>query len=171
MSDPQGDLIEWSIETSPDVGSTSTIGDTNGSKNCTISGLQHETTYTWFVNATDSYNWTNETFTFTTLKSTNIDFGLFQHSVLDWFLTPYKTYFDEAIWLILFACVIGLSWALSKNLTAVMTSILITFACYGATNAFLNEPQYSLFFSIIAIASMAGAIFAFIKSMKGDKRG
>jgi hypothetical protein len=64
ISDPEGDLISWTIQTSPNVGSSSGNGQTNGTKTCTISGLQYSTTYYWFVNATDpsgsgvtTHNW------------------------------------------------------------------------------------------------------------------
>lgn len=68
ISDPEGDDINWSIETSPDIGSNSATYDSNGTKTCSVSGLQYDTTYTWFVNATDvgSDEWTNVTYQFTT---------------------------------------------------------------------------------------------------------
>jgi hypothetical protein len=64
ISDPEGNLINWNIQTSPAVGSSSGSGQTNGTKTCTISGLQYSTTYYWYVNATDpsgsgqtTHNW------------------------------------------------------------------------------------------------------------------
>ena len=68
VEDPQGDSFNWSIETSPDVGFSSGIGEFNGTKTCFIFNLNYDTTYTWFVNTTDmgSGNWTNETYSFTT---------------------------------------------------------------------------------------------------------
>jgi hypothetical protein len=167
MNDPQGDLIEWSIESSPDIGSTSTIGGTNGTKNCTVSGLAHETTYTWYVNATDGYNWTREVYTFTTKDSNDFDFRLFQHSVPSWLLNPFESYFGSVIWVMLFSIVIGVSWGLSKDLIAVLATTLITFACFGASNAFLAAPEYSLFFSVITITAIAGALVTFVISTKG----
>ncbi len=66
INDPEGDTFNWTIETSPDVGSNSANGASNGSKTCSISGLSHNTLYTWYVNVTDGYEWENTTYTFTT---------------------------------------------------------------------------------------------------------
>ena len=71
VEDPEGDTFSWTIETSPDIGSNSGSG-TNGSKTCTISQLpdnmEYDTTYTWWVNTTDSPcgNTSSTSFTFTT---------------------------------------------------------------------------------------------------------
>jgi hypothetical protein len=64
--DPDGDAIDWLIETNPYIGDNSGIG---GVATCSISGLVENTTYIWYVNATDptgSGTWTNRTYTFTT---------------------------------------------------------------------------------------------------------
>jgi hypothetical protein len=68
IADPEGDLFDWSITTTPDVGSSSGIDEPNGTKTCTISGLAYDTTYTWTVTATDtgSGQTTEATYTFTT---------------------------------------------------------------------------------------------------------
>jgi len=60
--------FNWSIDTSPDVGNSSSFNATNGSKTCALSGLAYSTTYTVTVNAT-SFNESStveETYTFTT---------------------------------------------------------------------------------------------------------
>ena len=54
ISDIEGDSFNWTIETSPDIGSVSGNDDNNGSKTCSVSGLEYSTAYTWYVNATDS---------------------------------------------------------------------------------------------------------------------
>ena len=68
ISDPEGDSFDWSIETVPDVGSSSGSGESNGTKTCTLSPLDYNKKYTWYVNATDpgSNLWTREKYTFTT---------------------------------------------------------------------------------------------------------
>jgi hypothetical protein len=66
LTDADGDTFDWSIETSPDVGTNTVSGASNGSKTCTIAGLSYDTTYTWYVNATDGNSCTNESFSFTT---------------------------------------------------------------------------------------------------------
>jgi probable HAF family extracellular repeat protein len=67
INDPEGDSFNWSIETSPYIGNSSGTGDYNGTKTCSVSGLNYDTTYTWFVNATNNgYIWTRAVYTFTT---------------------------------------------------------------------------------------------------------
>ena len=66
IRDPEGDSFNWSIETSPDIGSNSNTNATNGTKSCNISGLSYNTTYNWYVNATDGSNWTRTRYWFTT---------------------------------------------------------------------------------------------------------
>ena len=69
IKSPVGDLFNWSIETSPDVGANYSNYTTNGSKQTTISSLSYSTTYTVYVNGTTGINGTektnNTTFTFT----------------------------------------------------------------------------------------------------------
>ena len=69
IEDPDGDLFNWSIETSPYIGSMYETSANNGSKSCSISDLNYYTTYHWFVNVTDNLSWTRETFSFTTKDS------------------------------------------------------------------------------------------------------
>ena len=68
INDPDGDQFNWSINCSN--GQTSSgIGDINGTKSLSITGLAYSTTYTVWVNATDptgSGLYTKEWFTFTT---------------------------------------------------------------------------------------------------------
>ena len=74
IEDPEGDEFSWSIETSPDVGNSNGVGD-NGTKTCSVSNLKYDTTYTWYLNASDtgSGGWVNETYSFTTKSSANGD--------------------------------------------------------------------------------------------------
>ena len=74
ISDPQEDQMDYTVETSPDIGSDSGSGVYDGRYSVSISGLDYSTEYNWFVNVTDSDDgkgWTNETFTFTTLSPDN----------------------------------------------------------------------------------------------------
>ena len=66
LSDSDGDTVDWTIETSPDIGNNSGLNEICGTKSCSVSGLEYNTVYTWFVNVSDGSIWTNETFTFTT---------------------------------------------------------------------------------------------------------
>jgi hypothetical protein len=65
INEPNGDAVEWWIETNPDVGKSHGIG-TNGTKNCSLIGVLPNTTYKWWVNATDQTNWKIQSFSFTT---------------------------------------------------------------------------------------------------------
>jgi len=67
INDLEGDTFNWSIETIPDIGSNSANDASNGTKTCSVSGLVGGTTYTVFVNVTDSAgNILNYSFDFTT---------------------------------------------------------------------------------------------------------
>jgi len=69
LEDYKGDRIDWSIETSPDIGMNSGFGETNGTKSCNINGLQYSKTYYWYVNATDPFGsniYTKKVYVFTT---------------------------------------------------------------------------------------------------------
>ncbi|MFA5103131.1 MAG: DUF2341 domain-containing protein, partial [Candidatus Thermoplasmatota archaeon] len=66
LTDLQNDPMDWTVETSPDVGSGYGSDVGNGQYTVAVSGLAFNTTYTWFVNATDGVNWRNETFMFAT---------------------------------------------------------------------------------------------------------
>jgi hypothetical protein len=68
IRDPEGDSFNWTIETSPNVGSSLGNDEANGSKTCTVSALDYNTVYTWYVNATDSASGhsTNMTYSFKT---------------------------------------------------------------------------------------------------------
>jgi hypothetical protein len=66
IHDSNSDLLNYTIQTSPNIGSSSGSRVTEGIKTCNISGLNYGTIYTWYVNATDGINWTRKSFTFTT---------------------------------------------------------------------------------------------------------
>ena len=71
IEDLEGDNFDWSIETSPNIGSNSDTNEHNGTKTCSISGLVYDTTYTWYVNASDSGSGetTSEVYTFSTVEN------------------------------------------------------------------------------------------------------
>ncbi len=68
ITDPDNDLINWTIECSNGQQNSSTNQE-GGIKKLLLSGLKGSTTYTIYVNATDSEEWTNKTFTFTTVDA------------------------------------------------------------------------------------------------------
>jgi hypothetical protein len=66
LTDYQHDLINFTVTTYPDIGSTTEINKGNGRYVIPISNLRYSTTYTWTIKATDGTHWMNRTFTFTT---------------------------------------------------------------------------------------------------------
>jgi len=48
--DPDADTFDWTIETSPNIGSSTGNDDSNGTKSCSVSGLAYTTTYTLYNN-------------------------------------------------------------------------------------------------------------------------
>ena len=58
--------FNWTIECN-NTQNNSANDDTNGTKNCTLTNLNYNTTYTWWVNITDGTNTINRTYRFKTL--------------------------------------------------------------------------------------------------------
>ncbi|MCX6672142.1 MAG: PKD domain-containing protein, partial [Euryarchaeota archaeon] len=69
IQDPEGDHFNWTITTSPNVGSSSGTNANNGTKNCNITNLGYSTIYTWNVKVCDGVHWTNQTYRFTTISN------------------------------------------------------------------------------------------------------
>ena len=66
LSDANGDLMNYTVTTSPDIGSGGGNNVGNDTYNVSVGNLAYDTTYTWYVNVTDGVHWTNRTFSFTT---------------------------------------------------------------------------------------------------------
>ncbi len=66
IEDPQGDLMNFSVETVPNIGSDNQFEVNNGSYFVDINELAYSKMYTWYLNVTDGIHWTNETFIFQT---------------------------------------------------------------------------------------------------------
>ena len=73
LRDPQNDPVDYTVETSPDIGSGSGIDVGAGYVTIPISGLQSTTIYHWFVNATDGTYPTVEEYWFQTEPVMNFD--------------------------------------------------------------------------------------------------
>jgi len=73
ISDKEGESFNWSIETSPNIGNSNGYNEYNGTKSCSVSSLDYNTTYSWYVNAVDSGSGetTSEVYTFTTESTSN----------------------------------------------------------------------------------------------------
>ena len=66
LEDLQGDLMDYTVETVPDIGSSSgnQVGD--GVYNVPVGGLEYTRDYSWFVNVTDGEYWARDVFKFKT---------------------------------------------------------------------------------------------------------
>ena len=73
IQDPDGDHFNWTIETSPNIGSNN---QENGTKTCILLELDSNTTYYWFVNASDGDNTTSEIFWFKTEEISQDNFSI-----------------------------------------------------------------------------------------------
>jgi len=65
LLDYQNDSMNYTVETSPDIGSGNATAVNNGIQHIIITNLGYNVTYTWFVNVTDGTHWTNQTYHFT----------------------------------------------------------------------------------------------------------
>jgi len=66
LEDFQGDLMDYTVETFPDIGSGSGNGVGDGVYSVGVGGLEYTRRYTWFVNVTDGEYWTRRMFGFKT---------------------------------------------------------------------------------------------------------
>jgi hypothetical protein len=66
ISDPDVDLMDYAVTTSPGIGSDSASGVGDGTYSVAVSGLAYATTYTWQVEVFDGNCTTNRSFSFTT---------------------------------------------------------------------------------------------------------
>ncbi len=67
LFDYQNDLLDYSIETSPNIGKAYAYNFYNGKYSAEITDLKYDTTYFWFVNVTDGSYWTRERYSFRTI--------------------------------------------------------------------------------------------------------
>jgi len=88
INDAEGDDFNWSIDTSPDVGNSSGFAASNGTKTCSITGLVGGTTYTVYVNISDSAgNILNYSFDFTTYGS--VEFWCYDETAPSTGISPF----------------------------------------------------------------------------------
>jgi len=66
LNDPQGDLMDYTVETSPDIGGKSESNVSDGTYHVPVSGIVKDTWYYWYVNATDGTHWSYNKFSFNT---------------------------------------------------------------------------------------------------------
>ena len=66
LRDQQGQPMDYTVTTSPNVGTGSGTNVHDGTYNVSVSGLQYYTKYTWMVRVTDGIYWTERTYSFRT---------------------------------------------------------------------------------------------------------
>jgi len=66
LKDYQGDAMEYTVQTSPNIGSDHKVGVHDGTYTVPVSGLTYGATYLWYVNVTDGTHWTRKIFSFET---------------------------------------------------------------------------------------------------------
>ena len=64
--------MDYTVTTSPDIGSGSVSGVANGTYSVAVSGLDYETTYQWDISVDDGSGIVYETYTFTTGKAPGV---------------------------------------------------------------------------------------------------
>jgi hypothetical protein len=66
LNDPDMDSMDYTVTTTPDIGSDSVSGVANGTYSVAVSGLAYETTYQWDISVDDGSGVTNRSYSFTT---------------------------------------------------------------------------------------------------------
>jgi len=66
LKDYQGDAMEYTVQTSPNIGSDHKTNIHNGTYSVAVSGLTYGVEYRWYVNVTDGTYWTRKIYQFAT---------------------------------------------------------------------------------------------------------
>lgn len=94
----------------------------------------------------------------------DVDITSFLDDFVSYGLTPIQLYLGYLMWPVIFMLVIGLVYRSTHNLGSVTASIFMVFGLFGTTNGFIQAPEISLFFYLIAVLSYAGLVLTvFIK--------
>jgi hypothetical protein len=66
LKDYQGDTMDYTVQTSPNIGSAQGTDVHDGTYTVPVSGMTYGATYRWYVNVTDGVHWTRKIFAFET---------------------------------------------------------------------------------------------------------
>ena len=86
--------------------------------------------------------------------------------IINWHITPYETYLGDFVWILIFTIAIGVAWGITKDPLSTLAVIFITFACFGGSEAYLGEPEYSLMFATFAALLLAAGMLMLFKGKK-----
>ena len=84
----------------------------------------------------------------------------FKLDVFGWFFVPFKIYLGDFVYILMFAALFTMMYNENHKVLPLLFSILLTFAMFGANKILIDETQYMLFWSIIAILSIVGIIMS-----------
>jgi hypothetical protein len=73
LNDYQGDAMEYTVETSPNIGAAHEVGVHDGTYTVPIHGLSNGTAYRWYVNVTDGQHWARKVSHFETAYPPEFD--------------------------------------------------------------------------------------------------
>jgi len=77
LSEPQGELMDYTVETSPYIGYKQDTDVSDGTYTVPVNGLVEGRLYSWYVNVTDGTYWTRNKYVFSTDKSKLIGYWSF----------------------------------------------------------------------------------------------
>ena len=66
LKDYQGETMDYTVQTSPNIGSAQGLDVHDGTYTVPINGMTYGAAYRWYVNVTDGTHWTRKTFSFET---------------------------------------------------------------------------------------------------------
>lgn len=92
------------------------------------------------------------------------NFSHFMNDPIDWAMTPFQLYVGVLMWPIIMAGAIGWVYRSTHNLGTTTAAIFIVFALFGSTNAFIQAPEISQWFFIVAVLGWSGVVLTlFVK--------
>lgn len=97
-----------------------------------------------------------------------VNFTEFYDNPIEWALTPFRVHLGDYLWPSIFAAAIAFVYVTTHSIGSVLATILLVFGLFGSTSDFIVFPEFRLFFSILAVAGLAGVILSlFLKKHGG----
>lgn len=94
----------------------------------------------------------------------DFNYSNFTADPVDYAMTPFQTYVGLLMWPIIMAGVIGVVYRETDHMSTTVAAIFIVFALFGSTNAFIQSPEISQWFFIVAVLGWAGVVLTlFVK--------